>query len=158
MLLSSGLIAYFIVWMANQNRNIASSLKNSVDKNATGFGLLILSFLSVFREGIELVIFILTKIDEHLSNVAFGTALGIVLSIIVGYAIFKTSLKLNLKVIFKALGVILIFIGAELMGEGLVKFIPFGGELLEIIGAGLFIVVSLIYFLKDDINKYLKRE
>lgn len=158
MLVASGLIGYFVVWMANQNRNISQSIKNSVDKASTGFGLFILAFLSVIREGIELVTFILTKVSENASSVATGTAAGIMLAVITGYLMFKTSLKLNIKIIFKILGIILIFIGAELFGEGLAKLIPIGGELLEEIGATVFGALSLIYFLKDDIKKLLGKQ
>lgn len=158
MLVSAGLIGYFVVWMSKQNKNISQSVRNSVDKASTGFGLFVLAFLSVVREGIELIAFILTKVSANASNVALGTALGIILAVIVGYLIFKTSLKLNLKIIFKILGIILIFIGAELFGEGMTKLIPSAGELLEESGSILFGAIAMIYFLKDDIKKLLKRD
>jgi high-affinity iron transporter len=157
MLISSGLIAFFVVWMANQNKNISSSIKNSVDKSSTGLGLFILAFLSVFREGAEIITLILTKVSQHASSIALGTAIGIVLAMLIGYIIFKTSVKLNIKVIFKVLGVILIFMGAELFGESLVKFIPAGGEVLENVGMVSFGLISFIYFLKEDINKIVKK-
>ncbi|MFV9510336.1 FTR1 family iron permease [Tepidibacillus sp. LV47] len=157
MLISSGLIGYFVVWMATQNRNMAKSLKTSIDKQNTGWGLFVLSFLSVLREGMELVTFTLTKVSENAITIASGTVIGIILAIIVGYLVFKTSLKLNLKIIFQVLGVILIFIGAELLGEGLVKLIPSGAELLETSSAILFAGISLIYFLKDDLYKIFKK-
>lgn len=157
MLLSSGLIAYFVVWMSNQKRNMSVSIKNSVEKSATGIGLFVLAFLSVFREGIELITFTLTKISENALSIAIGTAAGIALAIAIGFIIFKTSVKLNLKLVFKFLGVVLIFIGAELFGESLVKFIPEGGEILENSGAIIFCLLSLLYFLKDDMGHWLKK-
>lgn len=157
MLVSSGLIGYFVVWMSNQNKNISQSIKSSVDRASTGFGLFILAFLSVFREGIELVAFILTKVSEKASSVALGTGIGIILAVILGYALFKTSLKLNIKIVFKVLGIILIFVGAELFGEGLAKLMPAAGELFEEGGAILFGGVSLIYFLKEDFKRLFGR-
>lgn len=157
MLVASGLIAYFVVWMSNQNKNISSGIKSSVDKNSTGLGLFVLAFLSVFREGIELVAFILSKLSESASDVALGTGIGLVFAILVGYIIFKTSVKLNLKIVFKILGLVLIFIGAELFGESLVKLIPLANEGLEEIAAILFGGISLLYFLKNDISKYIKK-
>jgi len=154
MLLASGLISYFVVWMANQNKNIASSLKDSVDKKSTAFGLFLLAFLSVFREGLELVIFTLTKINENASTIALGTVIGFGLAIVVGLIIFKTSMKLNIKWIFKVLGLIIIFIGADLLGEGLTKFFPNGGEVLEIVPCIIYSGLSLIYFLKDDFKNF----
>lgn len=158
MLVASGLIGYFVVWMANQNRNITQSVRNNVDKVSTGLGLFILVFLSVFREGMELVVFILTKVNENASSAAAGTAIGIVMAIIIGYLIFKTSLKLNIKVIFKIFGIMLIFVGAELFGEGLSKLIPSAGEILEEGGAVLFGGFSLLYFLKDNLKKFFVKD
>jgi high-affinity iron transporter len=63
MLLSAGLIAYFILWL-HRNHGSTSSVTSKVTKNTNGIGLLVLSFLSVFREGMELVIFNLTKIPR----------------------------------------------------------------------------------------------
>jgi high-affinity iron transporter len=157
MFAASGLIAYFIVWMAGQNKNISASIKSSVDKNSTGVGIFLLSFLSVFREGMELIAYILTKVNESASNVALGTALGIILAITVGFIVFKTSVKLNIKLVFKVLGLVLIFLGAEMFSESLVKFIPAGGEALETIAAIAFGGASFVYFLKDDLKSYLKR-
>jgi len=80
MLLSAGLIAYFILWL-HRNHGSASSVTSKVTKNTNGIGLLVLSFLSVFREGMELVIFNLTKITESAFLVATGSIIGIVLAI-----------------------------------------------------------------------------
>lgn len=157
MLVASGLIGYFVVWMSNQNRNISQSIKSSVDKTSTGLGLFVLAFLSVFREGIELIAFILTKVSEKASSVAAGTGIGILLAVILGYALFKTSVKLNIKIIFKVLGIILIFVGAELFGEGLAKLIPAAGEFLEEGGAVLFGGISLLFFLKEDLKRLFNR-
>ncbi|WP_238882935.1 FTR1 family protein [Clostridium sp. YIM B02551] len=157
MLVASGLIGYFVVWMSNQNKNISQSIKSSVDKTSTGFGLFILAFLSVFREGIELIAFILTKVSEKASSVAAGTGIGIILAVLLGYALFKTSVKFNIKIVFKVLGIILIFVGAELFGEGFSKLIPTAGEFLEEGGAILFGGASLIYFLKEDFKRLFSR-
>lgn len=157
MLVASWLIGYFVVWMSDQNKNISQSIKSSVDKTSTGFGLFILTFLSVFREGVELIAFILTKVSENASSVAAGTGIGVILAVLLGYALFKTSVKLNIKIVFKILGIVLIFVGAELFGEGLAKLIPSVGELLEEGGAILFGGISLIYFLKEDLKRLFKR-
>lgn len=156
MLISSGLIAYFVIWMGNQASNISAGIKDKVKNNSNGIGLLLLGFLSVFREGMELVIFTLTKINEKASDVALGSALGIVFAIILAYIIFKSSIKFNIKLIFKVLGLALIYIGAEMFSEGILKFIQLD-DIFEIIFMVVFILPSLYFFLRSDIVKYLKR-
>jgi len=155
MLLSAGLIAYFILWL-HRNHGSTSSVTSKVTKNTNGIGLLVLSFLSVFREGMELVIFNLTKITESAFLVATGSIIGIVLAIAIAIVIFKTSVKLNLGLIFKGLGIVLILVGGEMFGEGLEKLFD-GGEMLETIGMLVFVVFSLSIFLKKDIQKLFKK-
>lgn len=155
MLLSAGLIVYFILWL-HRTQNTANHVKDALSKQATGFGLFILAFLSVFREGSELIIFNLTKISENATTVAFGSILGIVVAISVSIVIFKTSLKLNLSFIFKALGVLLILVGSELFSEGLVKLI---GDVYSIdaIGFAVFFIPSVAILLSNDIKKVIKK-
>lgn len=157
MLLASGLIAYFIVWMGSQANSISTDIKNKVSNNTNALGLLLLSFLSVFREGMELCIFTLSKISEKASDVALGTGLGIVLAVLLTYIIFKSSIKFNLKLIFRVLGFILIYLGAEMFAEGILKLTELGDEPFEMIFIALFAIPSLYFFLKNDIKKFLKR-
>ncbi|RDI38480.1 FTR1 family iron permease [Falsibacillus pallidus] len=157
MLVAAGLIAYFILWL-HKSKQVSSSVLSQVEKRTSWIGLFVLSFLSVLREGIELVIFNMTQIAENSGMVAFGSILGIALAVLLAIIVFKTTLKYNLGIIFKALGIILILIGGELFAEGLVKLIEGGGELLETIGMIVFIVPSLYIFLKDDFKRFQNRD
>lgn len=156
-LVASGLIAYFIIWMGNQSNNISADIKNKVKSNTNVVGLLVLSFLSVFREGMELCIFTLTKISEKASDVALGSGIGIILAVILTYIIFKSSIKFNLKLIFKVLGFVLIYLGAEMFAEGLLKVTALGEEPFEAVFMALFILPSLYFFLKNDIQKLFNK-
>jgi high-affinity iron transporter len=156
-LLASGLIAYFIVWVGNQSKSMSSDIKNKVSNNTSSLGLLVLSFLSVFREGMELCVMTLTKISENASDVALGIGVGMILAIILTYIIFKSSVKFNLKLIFKVLGFILIYLGAEMFAEGVLGITELGEEPFEAIFMVLFALPSLYFFLKNDINSLLKK-
>jgi len=156
MLVASGLIAYFIVWMGNQASNISSDVNDKVKSNTNVIGLFVLGFLSVFREGMELVIFTLTKINNKASDVALGSTLGIAFAIILTYIIFKSSIKFNLKLIFKVLGLILIYIGSEMFSEGILKFVKLD-DIFEVIFMVIFIIPALYFFLKNDILKFLNK-
>ncbi|MBE3569570.1 MAG: FTR1 family protein [Bacillales bacterium] len=155
--LAAALIAYFILWL-HKNSNVSRQIQSQVSNNASGIGLFILSFLSVFREGMELIIFNLTQVSQNSANVAFYSLLGIVLAVLVAYVIFKTSVKLNLQVIFKALGIVLIYLGGEMFAEGLKTLIPGAGEPVEIAALLVFLIPSLIIFLKNDVQKWFSRK
>lgn len=156
MLVASGLIAYFVVWLGSQSNNISSNIKNKVTSNSNVIGLLVLSFLSIFREGMELVIFTLTKVNQNAFNVAFGSGIGIIIAVLLAYIIFKTSVKFNLRLIFKILGLALIFVGAEMFAEGILKFFLVKEELIESLLMAVFAIPSLFLFLRSDIYKILK--
>jgi high-affinity iron transporter len=114
-----------------------------------------LSFLSVFREGLELVVFNLTQVNQSSYSVAISSIGGLIVAIGLAFLIFKASVRLNLSIIFKVLGFILIFLGGELFAEGLVKIFPNGGEALDIGALSVFIIASLYIFLKNDIQRIL---
>lgn len=155
MLLAASMIAYFILWLHRSNQQ-GADIRSQVSKKSDRYGLFIITFVSVFREGLELVIFNLTQITNGASSIALGSVIGIVLAIAVASIIFKSSIKFNLGIIFKVLGIILILIGGELFGEGLIKLWQAGGELVEKIGMIAFIVPALYIFLKPDIQKWRK--
>lgn len=157
MLLAAGLIAYFILWL-HRSKEMTSSVTSKISRSSSKWGLIVLAFLSVFREGTELIIFNLTQVNQHASSIVFGSISGILLAIVITYILFKTAIKLNLWIIFKALGVFLIFIGGELCGEGLVKLFEAGGEPLEIIGFSVFTVASLYLFFQTELKKLRVRK
>jgi high-affinity iron transporter len=156
MLLASGLIAYFVVWLAAQNQSISGSISASVTKTSTGLGLAVLAFLGVFREGLELVVFTMANLSAHANDVALGTLIGIIGALILGVLVFKSSLKLNLSWIFKGLGLILILIGAELLAEGLVK-LNSGMESVETPVMALYVILALVLFFKRDLIKLVRK-
>lgn len=149
-LVSASLIAYFILWMHKHN-NVVTTVKNQIARNTSAVGLFILSFLSVAREGVELITFSLTQISESATAVGLGNLLGILLAVIFAGVIFKVSAKFNLNIIFKVLGAILIFVGGSMLGEGLETLGV--NEAISTIAMVLFIVLALVYYFINDIKK-----
>ncbi|MBB2483048.1 hypothetical protein H5P36_23075 [Bacillus sp. APMAM] len=90
--------------------------------------------------------------DYYPSVILFPIAIGSIIGIIVAYIIVKASVKFNLGLVFKALGIIFIYLGGELFGEGLVKIVG-GGEVFETVALIVFIIPSLFIFLKKDLQK-----
>lgn len=156
MLIASGLIAYFVVWLSQQSSDASTTLSTRVSKTSTGIGLAFLAFFGILREGTELVIFTLANLSAQANDVALGTILGIVLAIIIGVVIFKSSIKLNLNWIFKILGLVLIFIGSDLFVEGIDELTKMF-ESVELMIQIAYIGLALWIFLKDDLKRILKR-
>ena len=82
-------------------------------------GLAALVFLSVLREGVETVVFLsaasIVVPDEHRA----GALLGIGAALIIGWALFKGLVKLNIRHFFTATSLLLVFFAAGLTAHGI---------------------------------------
>ncbi len=157
MLLAAGLVAYFIVWMNKQNQNIACLIKNQVEEKNTNLGIFVLSFFSVLREGVELTAFVLTKLESNPLAVLLFTLVGVALSILATIFIFYAASHYMIKYIFKFLGALLIYFGAEMFSEGIMKFLPLTGEEWEMILALVFALPAIYIFFKNDILDWYQK-
>ena len=128
-IIAVGFVTWMIFWMAKQSRSLGSSLRARVDAaiDREAFGLAILAFLSVIREGIETSAFIwsASRATGSDTNPLWGAAIGIVTSAVLGYLIYRGALKLNLGIFFKYTGGFLVVVAAGILAYGV-------GELQEI--------------------------
>ncbi|MFX1520783.1 MAG: FTR1 family protein [Promethearchaeota archaeon] len=115
------LLTTMILWMMKQ-KHIAMELEQKVATElgeAHKLGLFSLVFISVLREGIETVIFLGAVSFVSTDNTLLGAIAGILVAIILGYAIFEGSVKINLKKFFNITSVVLIFFAAGLVAYGM---------------------------------------
>ena len=101
MLLAAGLVGYFVVWMSHQNRSVAIHVKTQVENRTTWVEIFLLSLFSVLREGIELTVFILTKVSSTPGKIIFVASCGLAVSLLATYVIFLAASHYLLKYIFK---------------------------------------------------------
>ncbi len=157
MLLAAGLVSYFIVWMNKQNQNIVCEIKNQVEEKNTNLGIFVLSFMAVLREGVELTAFILTKIESNPTSILSIALVGMVLSVLATIVIFYAASYYLIKYIFKFLGALLIYFGAEMFSEGLLKFLPLTGEEWEMVLALVFALPAIYIFFRNDISAWIQQ-
>jgi high-affinity iron transporter len=100
MLLTAGVLTWVILWMQNHGDN----LKSEIEKNnqaTLGNGqkaLFALAFLAVFREGIELALFLLAaRLTSSPLQTITGTLLGLISAGILGWILFTSTMKLSLR-------------------------------------------------------------
>ncbi|MFZ5631927.1 MAG: FTR1 family iron permease [Bacillota bacterium] len=122
MLLAVGLLTPMIIWMQRNSQNIRSNLESRINSALTGkqlFGLALISFLSVYREGVETVLFMeAAAFNSGTGRTLAGGVLGILTAVILAVLIFRGTAKLNLSVFFKITGIILVFFAAGLTAHG----------------------------------------
>ena len=118
-LVAVGMVSYMIVWM----RRHARSLKGDIESHlATALAqgsikaLVVMAFLAVFREGLETVIFLLAVFQQSDNTAASGggAVLGLAAAFVVGYALYRGGLRINMAKFFRATGVVLVVVVAGL--------------------------------------------
>jgi len=120
MLVGAALLTTMILWMMRQ-RHVAADLENRVATEvgeAHRFGIFSLIFVAVLREGIETVIFLGAASFVATDNNLIGAAAGILAAIVLGYAMFVGSMKINLKRFFNITSILLVLFAAGLVAHG----------------------------------------
>jgi len=121
MLVGALLLTTMILWMMKQ-KQIARELEHRVASELTKthrFGLCLLVFTAVLREGIETVIFLSAASFVSSNNSIIGALAGITAAILLGYAIFLGSKKINIKKFFNITSILLILFAAGLVAHGI---------------------------------------
>jgi high-affinity iron transporter len=123
MLLAAGVLTWMILWMQRHGREIKQHLETKTRQAASQKGqgaLFLLAFLAVFREGIELALFLLAAtMSSGLPNTLIGGLLGLALAIGSGWILFNSTRRLNVRQFFQVTNVILILFAAGLAGLGI---------------------------------------
>ena len=107
-----------------------SDLAKKVDK-AVSVGPIALTaaaFLAVVREGLETSLFVYSNfksVDSPLSSV-IGLIAGFLLSIALGYLIYRSSINLDLSKFFTYTGIALVIVAAGVLSYGIHEFQELG--------------------------------
>jgi len=122
MLLAAGVLTWMIFWMNRQGREIEAELEQDVRRAAQGGGnwaLFSLAFLAVFREGIELALFLTAATFTSTAAATLaGGLVGLAAAALAGWLIFASTTRLNLQMFFRVTSILLIFFAAGLVAHG----------------------------------------
>jgi high-affinity iron transporter len=119
-----------ILWMATKGKEIKGEVEKRLDTITTSsvaLGLIAFSFIAVFREGLETVLFLTPFMVEDVSGTLLGAAVGIITSLILSYFIFVVGMKINLRKFFYFTSILLVLLAAGLIGYGVHELIEYGG-------------------------------
>ena len=122
MLLAAAILTWMILWMMRHGSEIQRDLEAKTAHatlNRSGSALFILAFLAVFREGIELALFLMAaRIASDPISVLVGATFGLGGAILLGWMLFATTRRLNLRQFFQTTNVLLLFFAAGLVAYG----------------------------------------
>lgn len=118
MLVTAALLSTMIIWMIRVKPSI-KQIENETSSSLTGnkWGLFFLVFISIFREGLEAVLFF-SGLDIGGTNAIIGSVLGLVVGVGLVYLLFRGLIRLNFKVLFNVTNTLLVLIAAGLVAHG----------------------------------------
>ncbi len=132
MLIAAAVVTWMLFWMRRTAANIKGQLHAGVDRALIEggiFGLSILAFTAVIREGIETALFLMgqaTAAGSQASSTLVGAVIGLAIAVAIGYGLYRGARVVNLRTFFSWTGIALVFIAAGLLSHGIHEFIEAG--------------------------------
>jgi high-affinity iron transporter len=120
MLSAAALLTWMILWMQRHSASLKTELEAQTAQAASGrdkTAIFSLIFFAVFREGLELSLFLLAaQLVSSCYDTTLGTLLGLALAVVIGWIFFSLSSRLSLQRFFQATNILLILFAAGLVG------------------------------------------
>jgi high-affinity iron transporter len=126
MLLAASILTWMIFWMQRQARFIKSELEAGVRRATLRGGkqaVFSIAFLAVVREGIELALFLTAAtFTSNTQESVTGALAGLVAAGVLGWLVFATTVRLDLRRFFLFTGAALILFAAGLVAQSVHAF------------------------------------
>lgn len=130
-LFAVSVLSSMIYWMATKGKQLKMEVERRVEAIATRGAILAmvsLSFVVVFREGVETVLFLTPFMVNDVLGTIAGAFLGILGSLVLAYAIFAIGMKINLRRFFYFTSVLLVLLAGGLAGYGVHELVEYSEE------------------------------
>ncbi len=130
-LVAAGFLTAMTFWMHKHARTMAKELQARSDQalsRGNRWGLGLLAFQAVGREGLETMVFTLAILfanahqaaaPVHGGLVLWGGVLGLLVALALAVAMYRLGTKINLKIFFRVLGIALMLFAAGLLADAI---------------------------------------
>jgi high-affinity iron transporter len=126
MFLAVGVLTWMIFWMRYQARLLKTTLESDVRaavETGSNRVLAALAFLAVFREGVETALFLsAAAFASDGEGTLTGALLGLGVALVLGYLLYASSTRVNVRVFFNVTSVLLLLFAAGLLAHGVHEF------------------------------------
>lgn len=133
MVLATAVLTWMLFWMRRQARSVRGELQAAVDRVLTegsAWGLAVLAFTAVIREGIETSLFLVGQVNAAAANRAgaelstlLGALIGLAIAVAIGWLIYTGARRINYGTFFRLTGLVLVFIAAGLLSHAVHELI-----------------------------------
>ncbi|MFI5041335.1 MAG: FTR1 family protein [Acidimicrobiales bacterium] len=117
------MLTYMTFWMRDHARTLSAELRTRTEAALDGrarWGLGLLAFQAVGREGLETMVFTLAIVFASSSHgVIAGGAAGLVVSLGFAFAIYHLGKRINIAVFFKVMGALLMVFAAGILVDAI---------------------------------------
>ena len=159
MLLAAAVVTWMLFWMRRQAAGLGGTLRAAVDRaltEGTAWGLALLAFTAVIREGIETSLFLVgqaTSAKAAASSVFLGALVGLAGAVAVGWVFYTGSRRIDLRTFFTATGIALVFIAAGLLSHAVHEFVEIG---LITFGTATAFDISAVLSHEEGVGQFLR--
>lgn len=130
MLLATAVLTWMVFWMVRQSRLLTSELQRGVDRalaEGAGWGLLLLAFFAVVREGVETALLLQAAAFAAAGeSTLLGAIVGLGGAIGLGVLMYVFGVRINLRAFFRVTAVILLLFAAGLVSHAAHEFAQAG--------------------------------
>jgi len=119
-LLAVAMVTWMIFWMQRTARTLKRTLEGDIDRAlATGglWGLVAIGFVSVAREGVETTLLLWSMVQSFGEAPAAlaGALLGLAAAVVLGWALARGMVRLDLRIFFGWTGAFLVIVAAGVL-------------------------------------------
>jgi len=119
---AAAMITYVVVWLRGTRGQMQAQLSERIHQRADGHGVGVfaLSFLAVFREGAESVLFlwgVAAAGREGGGSIVLGAALGLGAAVLIAWALFAGGRRVPMRAFFGATTALLVLLAAGMLAR-----------------------------------------
>ncbi|MFN8124228.1 MAG: FTR1 family protein [Thermoleophilia bacterium] len=156
MLAAAVLLTWMIFWMRRQSRSIRGEIEGQLQRaldRGSRFGLGLVVFLGVLREGVETALFVFGSFQgAHAASATLGAAIGLTAAVVLAWLMYRGGARLPLGTFFAITSGLLLVFAAYLLATGMEELAEGGllpeNETLMVAGFALLAIPTLIAFFR----------
>lgn len=126
---AAGVLTSAILWMTRNGGRVDEKIKGQLERSMSKRekeGLLLLAFISIFREGVETVLMLSATAFESPFSTAVGGTAGILTGLLAGLAFDRESRNLTNTQFFKVVSILLLFFASGILSYGVHEAVEVG--------------------------------